>query len=63
LPGLLTKGELRTRRVKRMRVQKVRLVADRPCWFHGDGEILGPAPVEIEVVPRALQVLVPNKNH
>jgi diacylglycerol kinase family enzyme len=27
--------------------------------FHGDGEILGPTPVEIEVVPRAVRVLAP----
>jgi diacylglycerol kinase family enzyme len=25
--------------------------------FHGDGEILGPAPVRIEVVPNAIRVL------
>jgi diacylglycerol kinase family enzyme len=25
--------------------------------FHGDGEILGPAPVEIEVAARAVRVL------
>jgi diacylglycerol kinase family enzyme len=27
--------------------------------FHGDGEILGPAPVRIEVVPKAIQVITP----
>jgi len=27
--------------------------------FHGDGEIIGTTPVEIEVVPRAVQVLSP----
>jgi diacylglycerol kinase family enzyme len=25
--------------------------------FHGDGEILGTTPVEIEIVPRAIQTL------
>ena len=30
--------------------------------FHGDGEILGPAPVRIEVVPNAIQVLAPVGN-
>jgi len=35
------------------------LRADRPCFFQGDGEILGPAPVEIEVLPGALKVLAP----
>jgi diacylglycerol kinase (ATP) len=58
LPRLLKSGELRTR-VKRFRVQAARLATDRPTLFHGDGEILGPTPVEIEVVPNAVRVLVP----
>jgi diacylglycerol kinase (ATP) len=59
LPGLLTSGELRTRHVKRFRVQAVRFTTDRPCMFHGDGETLGLTPVEIEMVPQALRVLAP----
>lgn len=59
LPRLMGSGELRTSRVKRCRAQRVRLSTDRPCLFHGDGEILGPTPVEIEVVRRAIPVLAP----
>ena len=59
LPRLMGSGELHTSRVKRWCVERVRLITDRPCLFHGDGEILGPTPVEIEVVPRAIQVLAP----
>lgn len=59
LPRLVARGELRTPRIKRWQVKRVRISADRPCLFHGDGEILGPAPVEIEVIPGAVQVLVP----
>ncbi len=59
LPRLLMSGELLTPRVKRFRVQAVRLTTDRPTMFHGDGEILGATPVEIEVVPQAVQVLAP----
>ncbi len=59
LPRLLGTGELRTSRVKRWNVKCVRLTTDRPCLFHGDGEILGPTPVELEVVPRAIRVLAP----
>jgi diacylglycerol kinase (ATP) len=59
LPRLMASGELRTSHVKRCRAQRIRLTTDRPCLFHGDGEILGPTPVEIEVVPRAIQVLAP----
>jgi diacylglycerol kinase (ATP) len=58
-PRLLRSGELRTARLKRLRVQSVKFSTDRPCLFHGDGEILGPTPVEIEVVPKAIRVLAP----
>ena len=59
LPALVKSGELRTRRVQRCRARRVRLTTSRPCMFHGDGEILGPTPVEIEVVPRAVRILAP----
>ena len=59
LPRLMATGELRTSRVKRWGVRRVRISANRPCLFHGDGEILGPAPVQIEVVPNAVRVLAP----
>jgi diacylglycerol kinase (ATP) len=59
LPRLMASGELRTSRVKRWRVSKVRLITRKPSVFHGDGEILGSTPVEVEVVPRAVQVLAP----
>ncbi len=59
LPRLLWNGELPNSLVRRIRARKVLLLTDRPCFFHGDGEILGPAPVEIEVAPKAAQVLAP----
>ena len=59
LPRLMGSGELRTPRVRRWKVKSVKMCADRPSLFHGDGEILGHAPVEIEVVPGAVQVLAP----
>jgi diacylglycerol kinase (ATP) len=59
LPHLVRSGELRTARVKRFRVRAVKYSTDRSCFFHGDGEILGPAPVEIEIVPQAVRVLAP----
>ena len=59
LPRLLGSGELRTPRVKHWQAKCVRLSTDRPCLFHGDGEILGPAPVEIEIVAGAMDVLAP----
>lgn len=59
LPRLLGAGELHTSRMKRWRVPRVRFTTDRPSLFHGDGEILGSTPVEIEIVPRAVKVLAP----
>ncbi len=59
VPRLVTRGDLPESHLKRITARRVRLTASRPCLFHGDGEILGPAPVEIEVVPRAIRVLAP----
>ncbi len=59
LPRLIFSGEPRRSRVRRWRARRVRLTTRKPTLFHGDGEILGPTPVEIEVVPRAVQVLAP----
>jgi diacylglycerol kinase (ATP) len=61
LPGLLARGDLPERYVNRVSAPRVRLTTDRACLFHGDGEILGPAPVEIQVVPGAVRMLAPVK--
>ena len=59
LPGLLKDGELRTERIRRQRAKKIRMVTREPRTFHGDGEILGSTPVEIEVLPGSVRVLAP----
>jgi len=59
VPRLLTRGDPPDSYVDRVSASCVRLTANRDCLFHGDGEILGPAPVEIEVLPRAVRVLAP----
>ena len=59
LPRLMTRGDLPDSYLRRVSAKRVRLSPDRPCLFHGDGEILGPAPVEIEVLPRAIRILAP----
>jgi diacylglycerol kinase (ATP) len=61
LPRLVKSGDLPSSHLQRSRVRKVRLSTDRRCFFQGDGEILGPAPVEIEIVPGAVRVLAPPK--
>lgn len=57
LPRLVQSEEVRMPQITRLRARGVRFSADRPAMFHGDGEIQGPAPVEIEVVPGAVRVL------
>lgn len=59
LPRLILRGTVRSPRVKRLPVQRLTIETDVPRLFHGDGEILGYTPVEIEVVPQAIRVLCP----
>ena len=63
LPSLAHRGELRTARIQRFRVDRVRIETDRPRSFHGDGEILGNTPVEVNVVPNAVRILRPRNAH
>lgn len=59
LPRLVGSGELRTSQLRRWQVKRLTMSTDKPAPFHGDGEILGSTPVQIEVVSRAMRVLVP----
>ena len=59
LPRLLFTGELKTKRLSRVSASRVRLAAQGETWFHGDGELLCKAPVEIQVMHKALQIFVP----
>jgi diacylglycerol kinase (ATP) len=62
LPALLLRGDVRTNRIHRQRIKRVRIETAKACMFHGDGEDLGMTPVDIEVVPGAIQVLRPQKS-
>jgi len=59
LPRLLVTGELKSKRVVRMRAAKIRLTTKKGTDFQGDGELLGKTPVEIENLHRILRVLAP----
>ena len=61
LPRLLATGQITTPGMQTVQCARVRLEPDRSCSFHGDGEILGPAPVEIAVLSSAVRVLVPRR--
>jgi len=59
LHSLARNGELKDHRVHRYPIRRVRIETDKPCLFHGDGEILGYTPVEVSVLPRAVRVVRP----
>jgi diacylglycerol kinase (ATP) len=59
IPRLLTSGELKTQRVHRVRAKRVAFSAKGSSWFQGDGELLGTVPVELAVLPSAVEILVP----
>lgn len=59
LPSLSISGEFRSNRAERFSIERIRIETARPSRFHGDGEILGMTPVEVEVLPGAIQVLTP----
>jgi diacylglycerol kinase (ATP) len=59
LPRLAVSGEIRTARIQRHRVTRVRIETEQPSAFHADGEIVGMTPVEIAVVPGAMRVWRP----
>jgi diacylglycerol kinase (ATP) len=62
IPIVLTTGDLRGfPEVTRYRCRRVSLRADRAARVHGDGEALGEAPAEFEILPRAIRVMVGRK--
>ncbi|MFZ0520277.1 MAG: diacylglycerol kinase family protein [Candidatus Acidiferrales bacterium] len=58
MPVVLSSGDLRGfPEVMRYRGRRISLRADRAAMVHGDGEELGVAPAEFEVVPGAVRVV------
>jgi len=62
IPKMFANGALPDSYFTRRKARAVILQTDRESMFHGDGEILGPAPVRVEVLPNAIQVLAPARN-
>jgi len=61
IPIVLGSGDLRFEEVRRYRCRRAVLEADRAAMVHGDGEALGEAPAEFEVVPGAVRVMAPER--
>lgn len=59
LPSLYRGGHLRHPKVHSLRVRRLTVQAERPVSYHADGEVLGRAPVEFELLPRAIKLAVP----
>ncbi len=59
IPLMLRTGDVRWPEIRRFRARRVVLGADRAALFHGDGELLGEAPVEVENLPGAIVVAAP----
>lgn len=59
LPAFAARGTLNTERLRRFSTTCVSIETEPPCWFHGDGELLGMTPVVVTVVPRAIRMLRP----
>ncbi len=59
LPAFAARGTLNTKRLRRFSTTCVSIETEPPCWFHGDGELLGMTPVVVTVVPRAIRMLRP----
>jgi diacylglycerol kinase (ATP) len=59
---LMLTGELRTARLERRQARAIRILAPPGTLFHGDGEILGAVPLEIEVLSKAVRILAPSSS-
>lgn len=59
IPRLLLTGEFGTQHATRVRAAKAIFSIEEGGVFHGDGELLGNTPVQIEVLPQALRMFVP----
>ena len=59
LPQLALHGRLQIPQLRTVQFRKLHLETETQTYFHGDGELLGLTPVEIEVAPGAARFLAP----
>lgn len=58
-PIVLQSGDIRGPELQRFRARRVRLSSKPAVEFHGDGEVMGKSPVEIECLAGAIRVIAP----
>jgi diacylglycerol kinase (ATP) len=59
LPRMAVQGTLALPLLTVRKARKIRIETDSPAYFQADGELIGLTPVEMEVVPKAVQFLAP----
>lgn len=59
LPQLALHGSLNIPQLRTVQFRRLYLETETPTYFQGDGELLGPTPVEIEVASGAARFLAP----
>jgi diacylglycerol kinase (ATP) len=58
IPIVLRSGDIRWPEVRRFRCRRAEFHTNRAALVHGDGEILGESPVEFQILPGALRVML-----
>jgi diacylglycerol kinase family enzyme len=59
--GIITGLHLRDPRHSFFQAQRIQVETDKPMALHVDGEPSGTTPLECEVVPRALSIIIPEQ--
>jgi len=59
IPIVLQSGDIRWPELRRYRCRRAVFRTNRPALVHGDGEILGNSPVEFDILPGAVRVMLP----
>jgi diacylglycerol kinase (ATP) len=62
IPAILRDGAIGWPEIRRFQGRRASIRSATPAAFHGDGELLGTTPVEIEVLPQAIRVITPNRS-
>ncbi|HXW16882.1 MAG TPA: hypothetical protein VEJ39_01185, partial [Candidatus Acidoferrales bacterium] len=58
IPIVLRSGNIHWPELRRYRCRRANFQTRRPALVHGDGEILGTSPVEFEILPGAVHIML-----
>jgi diacylglycerol kinase family enzyme len=63
VPTIFFGGHLRLKQVEYFQSPEMRIEPEHPLDVYADGDYACQTPVEIEIIPRALRVIVPALSH